>query len=57
MISDEEEEFLIADQFYSTQSEPPSWQISSSSNNQESEPYSQSHSHSQDTQSNSSVHS
>ncbi len=50
MINDEEEEFLIADQFDSQQSEPPSCQISSSSNNQESEQYSQSDSHSQDSQ-------
>ncbi len=50
MINDEEEEFLIADQFDSKQSEPPSFQISSSSNNQESEQYSQSDSHSQDSQ-------
>jgi hypothetical protein len=60
MINDEEEEFLIADQFDSQQSEPPSCQISSSSNNQESEQYSQSDSHSQDSQeshSNSTAHS
>ncbi len=54
MINDEEEEFLIADQFDSQQSEPTSCQISSSSNN----PMSDSHSQdSQESHSNSTTHS